>query len=145
VRGATPVPPLAAIAHVLEKKGMRIDSEQIGEAGGARDTLERLMAKKRRPTAIVAPDHVVRGLLSACELARLRVPEDLSIVSVCDAAAEAHNHKHGISSAMIDPHRMGRACGGAMLAWLSGARPAVRTRVQIAAFSPRSSTGPAPR
>lgn len=145
MRGATSVPPLRAIAHVLKKSGIRVDGEEVGGAGGARETLERVMSKKRRPTAIIAPDQVVRGLLAACEHARLRVPEDLSIVSVCDVAAETHNEKHGISSAVIDPHRMGRACGSAMLTWLSGARPAGRTRVQIAEFVPRASTGSPPR
>jgi DNA-binding LacI/PurR family transcriptional regulator len=65
------------------------------------------------------------------------VPGDISLISVNGIAADAYYRRHGISSVTIDPHRVGRAAGTRMLAWLAGSRPAQKIRVQTATFVAR--------
>jgi DNA-binding LacI/PurR family transcriptional regulator len=68
------------------------------------------------------------------------VPGDLAVVGLCDRAAEPYFEKHSVSTLSVDPHRMGRAAGSTMLAWLEGERPAQRTRVSTGTFTARRSS-----
>lgn len=143
MRGDAAAIPVSAISESLKAHGFAVDTV-VAETGGVREALSRLLAKKTRPSAIVAPDPTVRALMAACESAGVRVPRDLSIVSMCDVTAENYTKRNDLSSITIDPHRMGRGAGAAMLAWLAGSRPADKVRIQAAAFFARASTGPAP-
>jgi LacI family transcriptional regulator len=134
---------MTAIGESLKAQGFHLDHVDLSEAGGVREALAELMAKKLKPTAVVTQDPTTRGILSALKAMRLRAPEDVSVISICDITAEAHHKKHAISSVTIDPHRMGRASGSAMLAWLAGSRPADRVRVQAGSFVARGSSGAA--
>ena len=144
VRGAAAAIPVSAISELLKAHNFRVDTV-IAETGGVRDAVGELMARKARPTAIVAPDPTVRAVIAACEAGSVRVPGDVSVVSICDVTAETYHKRHDISSITIDPHRMGRGSGAAMLAWLAGSRPAEKVRIQAAGFFARASTGPARR
>jgi DNA-binding LacI/PurR family transcriptional regulator len=120
-----------------------VDAIEQSETEGMSDILAALRAKKTRPTAIIAPDPHVRGLIAACAAAGVRVPEDMSIVSISEIGADGYHRKHAISAVTVDPHRMGKAAGAAMLAWLAGSPPADKVRVQAASFIERGTTGPA--
>ena len=72
-------------------------------------------------------------------------PDGNTLWTLNDITTDSHHRRHGVSSITVDPHRMGRACGAAMLAWLAGSRPAARTLVQTATFQPRGTTGAAAR
>jgi LacI family transcriptional regulator len=133
-----------AIIEALKAQSIAVEQVERSDARGMSDTVAALMAKKQRPTVIVAADPDTRRLVGACEAAGIRVPEDVSIVSINEVQSEAYHRKHALSSVTIDPQRMGRAAGGTMLAWLGGSRPADKVRVQAAGFFPRASTGPAP-
>jgi len=135
--------PVNAISELLKARDFQVHP-LAAEAGGVREAVAHVMVKKHRPTVIVAPDPAVRAVLSACAASGVRVPEDLSVVCICDVSAEGYAKRRELSSVTIDPHRMGRASGAAMLAWLAGSRPAAKVRVQAAGFFARASTGAAP-
>jgi LacI family transcriptional regulator len=135
--------PQAAVEAGLKHAGLEVAEIAPSEADGMAAALAELLAMPLRPTAVVAVDPQSRGLLAACELARVAVPESLSLVSVNEAASDAHHRRHGLSAITVDPARMGRAAAAAMLGWLAGAPPAAHIRVQAASFIPRTTTGPA--
>jgi len=137
-------PAIAAIGEALKAASIHADWIAPSETGGMSETLTRLLGLAPRPTAVVAPDPHARGLLAACEAARVAVPQALSLVSIGEIGTDPGARKRGVSSLVIDPNRMGRAAAGAMLAWLAGSAPAGRISVQAAAWEPRVTTGPAP-
>jgi LacI family transcriptional regulator len=135
---------LNAVAEALKGQGAEVEVAAPSEAEGMSAFLAAQMTERPRPTAIVAPDPYVRGLHIACAAAGVSLPGDLSLVAVCEAAAEAYHRRHGLSTLAIDPQRLGRASAAAMLAWLAGARPADRIKVQAGAFTARATSGVAP-
>jgi DNA-binding LacI/PurR family transcriptional regulator len=135
---------LIAVAEALKAQGFQVETLEMAEGAGAADIVRSLMAKPGRPTVLLASDPTVRGVLSACVAIGVSVPGDISVLSLNDITSDSHHRRHGISSITVDPHRMGRACGAAMLAWLAGSRPAARTLVQSATFHIRATTGAAP-
>ncbi|MGD9891007.1 MAG: LacI family DNA-binding transcriptional regulator [Dehalococcoidia bacterium] len=130
-------PAMLAIAEALRAEDMHEDIVEPSAGLSSADLISSLMDGPGRATAVVAADPQARGLLAACRAAGARVPEDVSIISVNGIAADAYYRKHGISSVTIDPHRVGRAAGSYMLAWLAGSRPAQKIRVQTATFVAR--------
>ncbi len=142
IRSEVLTPATGAIIETLKSHEMPIEIVQPAEGEGIAAVLSGLMSKKQRSTAIVAQDPVVRGLLAACASSGLSVPDDLSVISVNDVAADPYHKRHGISSVIVDPHRIGRAAGGSMLAWLAGSRPSDRIRVQTGRFVARGTSGP---
>ena len=134
-----------AIAESLKAQGLLLDMIEPSDAEGMGDIIAALMAKKNRPTAIIAADPYTRGVITACAGANVRVPADLSIISISGINADSYYKKHAISAVTVDPHRMGRAAGAAMLGWLAGTRPADKIRVQAAIFTARATSGAAPR
>lgn len=137
--------PMAAIAEALKAHGQVVEIVETPPGAGMTETVRSLMAMPGRPTAVLTRDPAVRGLMVACAAQGVKVPDDLSVVSLNDITSESYHRKHAISSVTVDPHRMGKASGAAMLAWLAGSRPAERIRVQVASFYPRASIGAAPR
>ncbi len=133
--------PLHAIGEGLKAQGLVVEAAEATEADGMRGCLAALMARRHRPTAVIAADPHSRGLIAACEAAGIGVPGDLSITSLSEIAAEGYHRRHGISAVTIDPARMGRASAAAMLAWLAGDRPDARLAVEAATFAPRDTTG----
>lgn len=137
----SPSPALDAIGAALKRDGLVVEAITPTEAGGTRDVIAALAARKSRPTAIIAPDPLVRGMDAATAAAGLRIPDDLALVAIGETRAESHFSKHGVSALTVDPHHMGRAAGAAMLSWLGGTVPSARTQVQAATFTARASTG----
>jgi DNA-binding LacI/PurR family transcriptional regulator len=135
---------LRAIAAAAAQMSLALDWIAAADGGGTGEAVRALMANVPRPTAIVAVEPIARGLLAVCRSLDIAVPGRLSIVGVTEIGADRGNRKRGLSSLVIDPQRLGRATGGAMLAWLAGARPGGRTEVQAGSWLPRATTGPAP-
>ncbi len=133
----------SAIADSLKAQGFSTTIVEPRDAEGMSDVVASLLTKKTRSTAIVARDPHARGLIAACAALGVRVPRELSIVSICDDDTEPYHRKHGISSVTVDSDRIGRASGAAMLAWLAGSPPASKIHVQAAAFVPRGTTAAA--
>jgi LacI family transcriptional regulator len=132
-----------AITEALKAQGFVVEMVEATEADGMGGALGRLLANRPRPSVVIAADPQSRGLIAACAAHAVSVPGDLSIVSISEVGADAYHRRHAISAVAIDPQRMGRASGAAMLAWLAGARPADKIKVQAAQFTARASTGPA--
>ena len=130
-----------ALTRGLRELGLAVEVVTLSAAGGVRDALSGLISRPDRPTAILAPDPAVRALISVCAATGLAIPGDLSVISVCDISAEAHHRRAGLSAVMVDPHRMGRAAGAAMLDWLAGAPPDGRVGIQVATFTARKTSG----
>lgn len=142
VRSSPYRPHLLTVGRVLAEQGMHVDELVPSEVGGMRELLRTLLARPERPTAVVAADEQARALLSACAAARIRVPDDLSIVSLGRLAARGRQVSPELSRLTIDPHRLGRAAGAAMLGWLSGAAAVERLQIENGSFDARSTTGP---
>lgn len=142
VRGEAAAIPVSAISESLKAQGFAVETV-IAETGGVREAMEALLGKKSRPTVIIAPDPTVRAVVSSCEAVNVRVPQDISIVSICDVTAESYTKRNNLSSITIDPHRMGAGAGAAMLAWLGGTRPSDKVKIQAAGFFARGSVAQA--
>ncbi len=142
LRGEPRAPAVNAIADGLRAQGLSVELVETWESEGMRGVLAGLMARKPRPTAVVAPDPHARGLIAACAAAGVSVPRDLNVISISEIGAEGYHRRRGVSAVAIDPQRMGRASAAAMLAWLAGAKPADRIKVQAAQFTARATTGP---
>jgi LacI family transcriptional regulator len=133
-------PALDAIGVALKREDVAVEFLTPPETGGTRDVIAALAARKNRPTVIIAPDPLIRGMDAATAAAGLRIPQDLALVAIGETRAESHFIRHGVSALTVDPHHMGRAAGAAMLAWLTGTPPPARTQVQAATFTARGST-----
>lgn len=136
---------MASIGKALEAHGMRVEAIAPSEVGGMSAVLGALTAMVDRPTAVIAPRRHAYALLRACDDAGLRVPDDLSIVSLGGPRRRGRDAGRALSVLAIDPHRLGRAAGGAMLGWLAGTRPASNLRIENASFVAGATTGQAPK
>ncbi|MFI4935763.1 MAG: LacI family DNA-binding transcriptional regulator [Caulobacterales bacterium] len=133
-----------AIGEILKGEGLGVEAVEMAEGVGTAEIVRSLISRADRSTVVLVSDPAVRGVMAACAALGVETPGDLSLVSLNDITSGAYHRKHGLSSVTVDPQRMGRACGAAMLAWLAGSRPADRTQVQSATFHPRTTTGAAP-
>jgi LacI family transcriptional regulator len=136
---------LPSIGRALAARGLHVDEVATPEVGGLSEVLRELIARPERPTAVIAPPAHARGLLGACDAAGLRVPDDLSIVSVGGVGPPGRQPRRALSYLAIDPHRLGRAAGAAMLGWLAGVRPVSSLRVEHGSFVAGATSGPAPK
>jgi LacI family transcriptional regulator len=148
-------PQSATIIKALEARSLCVETLAPSEVGGMSEVLLGLMAKPERPTAVIAPRAHAHALLTVCDTAGIRVPDDLSIVRLGGPLSHGpgaalqpsggRDTDRALSYLAIDPHRLGRAAGGAMLGWLAGVQPVSRLRVENANFVARATTGPAPK
>ena len=136
---------LTAIGRALAARGVSVDEIATSELGGMSEMLTALIASSDRPTAVIAPGAQALALLAACDAAGLRVPHDLSIVGLVRDGADLRHARRAMSCLTVDPHRLGRAAGAAMLGWLAGARPEASLRVENGSFVARATTGKAPK
>jgi LacI family transcriptional regulator len=132
---------MATIEDALNARGMSVEELANSEVGGVGEVLARLTARRPRPSVVIAPAAQAHALLTACAAAGVRVPDDLNIISLGRIGARDHQAGRPLSYLAIDPPRVGRAAGGAMLGWLAGVRPANRLRVQFGSFVARATTG----
>lgn len=129
------------LVETLNSHGMRVEELPASEVGGMSELLASLMSRSKRPTVVIAAAAQAQALLSACDAAGVRVPEQLSLVSLSRLGDPRHEAERAMSYLAIDPHRVGRAAGSAMLGCLAGVRPPTKLRVQCATFVVRHTTG----
>lgn len=80
-----------------------------------RETGRALLQSADRPTAIfAASDYVAFGVVSACRVAGLRVPEDLSVVGAGDIEGDQHPNPF-LSTVRWDRQEIGRQAAAALL------------------------------
>jgi len=105
-----------------------------------------LMARRDRPTAIVAlyPDAV--AILEACNDLKISIPKEISLISIGDHGAHSAIGVRSLSAIRTNPGKLGRTAGALMLDWLAEGKalPAENT-IDIANWLERATTGPAPR
>lgn len=81
-----------AFVTAMEEKGLDASVVEQGnhQVDGGHDAMERLLARKRRPTAVLASnDMTAIGALGTLHEAGVRVPEELSIAGFDDIALSA--------------------------------------------------------
>lgn len=104
-----------------------------------------LMARRSRPTAIVAlyPDAV--AIMEACSDLKISIPKEISLISIGDHGAYPAMGTRSLSAIRTNPAMLGRAAGGLMLEWLNGKAPPAENTIDIASWAERATTGPAPK
>ncbi|MDH5673105.1 MAG: LacI family transcriptional regulator [Myxococcales bacterium] len=135
---------LSPVGCALSAQAIEVECFAIPEVGGMEGLLAALLGSPERPTAVVVPGPQTQALLTACQARGLRVPRDLSVVALGPIADTGMPAQRELSVLHIDPQRLGRAAGAAMLGWLAGVRPANRIGVEIGSFVAGATTGPAP-
>jgi LacI family transcriptional regulator len=129
-------------------KRMKVPMHRYGPTEGPFDAtsyLTQLLEEDDRPTAVVALYPEAVALVEACRELKVRVPNDLSIVSIGDHGAHSTLGMRTLSAIRTNPGRLGRAAGAVMLKWLGGTPPADQTTLDIATWLDRGTVGPAPR
>lgn len=110
--------------------------------GAAKQAMERLLALKQRPTAVVATNDVIAvGAMLACREAGIRIPEDISISGVDNTDLGA-TQTPGLTSVRTPIIEIGTAAADQLIARLEG-RPCERFQVLPTEIIHRQSTGPA--
>jgi LacI family transcriptional regulator len=142
----------ARLAAFREAFDHYVDSEQrplVLEAdfrleGGLR-AATRMLASRPRPTAVLAAnDWMAMGVLKVCRAAKLRVPDDISIVGFDDIAV-ADLTDPPLSTVCLPREELGRrAVEVLMLSLGSQSRAPADVRVHTR-FVPRGTTGPVHR
>lgn len=136
---------IAGMQEAIQGRG--IPDESISIAGslsaehGERAT-EQVLAMTPRPTAIVAGgNQVLAGCIRALQANRVRIPDDLSLVT-CDEVDLSVLHDPPIAAVARDTLLLGRTAAELLLERLDGGEP--RTVLLPTQFVARPSCGPAP-
>lgn len=107
--------------------------------------IEVVMSQESRPTAIIATEVLIPAIYQAIQRSGLRIPDDVSVVSLLDSAFN-QVLSPPVASVKIDDEHVGRASAAVMLEWLQGhAPPSPVTYVEDAIWVERGSIGPAPK
>ncbi len=106
------------------------------------DCVGRLAAADGAPTAVFAPYPTALQVLMACEQLGLRVPDDLSLITITDAEGAALL-RTPLSGVRTDFERLGHVAARAMLARLGGAVLDDIVVPDCITWIDRSSVGPA--
>ncbi len=134
---------LARIGRALAAHDIRVEPLACQDGGNMGELVRGAMARPDAPTALIALSTDAQALLAASDARGMRVPDEVSIVGVGTGSGGLAG-EGVLSHLLVDPHRLGRAVGMAMLSWLAGAAPAKRVAVEIGTWVPRATTGRAP-
>ncbi len=112
----------------------------------AYEAVHRLLQRAERPTAIVAMGtNILNDTLNAINACQLRIPQDISVVSIGDPDFAAH-HVPPISSLRVDLDQVAEVSAELLLSRMrEEAGEAPRTVHVKNTFVERASCGPAPR
>lgn len=132
--------------QALEAAGMAFDPELVasgpfGAAGGA-GAMTELLSRRAMPTAILVEyEELAYGALWAIERAGLRVPHDVSVVSIDDQEMAQF---HDLTTVAQDPREQGRIAARMLLQSLRADKgtPPVEPVVVPSRLVLRGSTGP---
>jgi LacI family transcriptional regulator len=129
----------------LQEQGFKIRDECIQYApislGAAKEAMERLLALRERPTAVVATNDVIAvGAMLACREAGVRIPEDISITGVDNTDLGA-TQTPGLTSVRTPIIEIGTAAADQLVSRLEGL-PCELFQVLPTAIVHRQSTGP---
>lgn len=141
---------LAGYRAVLEANGIRFDETLVATAGSTagpgREAAQRLLALPNRPTALFCfNDQMAMGAYQAAHLAGLRIPQDLSVVSIDNLELVADALLPGLTSVALPHYEMGRWAVQRLARELDGE---AGDREQLRMPCPlvlRQSVGPPPR
>ncbi len=135
-----------AYTQALESAGIDVEDELFvrvpwGAAGGA-EGMERLLSLREPPTAVFAhSDDLAYGALRVLRRAGLRVPQDMSVISIDDAPM---SDLLDLTTVRQDAGLQGRLAAETLLAILAG-RPYDRATLTPTRLIPRGSTAPPSR
>ncbi len=137
----------AGMRAALAQAGLHLDEADVRhgpiDLRAAADLTHELLARRPRPTALVATNDVFAvGAMIACREAHVRIPEDISITGVdnTDLGATQTPPLTSIRTPIVD---VGRAAGEQVIAQLEG-RPGDPFRTLPFEIVLRGSTGPPP-
>ncbi|MBB5018995.1 DNA-binding LacI/PurR family transcriptional regulator [Chitinivorax tropicus] len=124
-------------ARVLADPDLEIVLEpSANPAESAMVAMQQLMSRPDRPDAIFAyNDTTALACLHACQLARLRVPEDVSVVGFDDILQASHASP-ALTTLRVDKEKLGRAG----VSWLLSGQADVEHRILPVELVCRSST-----
>lgn len=132
----------------LAEAGLTLDAAHAQYApislAAAEDAMARLLAARRRPTAVLATNDVFAvGAMQACRKAGVRIPEDISITGVDNTDLGA-TQTPGLTSIRTPIIEIGSAAAEQLIARLEG-RPFKAFETFPIDIVHRGSTGPARR
>ena len=124
---------------------MPLIRHEIGEADtDAKAVLRKLMNRSPAPTAIVTLQAEAIRLHQAAEALRIKIPGDLSLVSIRDRSAPSPAASVKLATIHLDPSPMGKLAADVLKTWLIQGVPLDRDRrVEIGTWIERESVGPA--
>ena len=140
---------LAGYRATLAAHGIETDESLITISGSTtapgREAAARLLARDDRPTALFCfNDRMAMGAYQAAQAAGLRIPEDLSVVSIDNFELVADALLPGLTSIALPHYEMGRWAIERLAAELAGEGEPEQIRMHCP-LVPRQSVGPPPR
>lgn len=137
---------LAGYEAALRAAGIQPDAVLVSEAGytlegGVRAT-EAMLAAKRRPTAILAATVMSgSGALKALHAAGVRVPDDMSVMSIHDLPIAEMLHPP-LTALRLPLQEMGKVAANGLIDLIEGRTKAVSRLLKPEALVVRASTAP---
>ncbi|MET0480496.1 MAG: LacI family DNA-binding transcriptional regulator [Mycetocola sp.] len=140
---------MAGYRATLAAHGIPFDESMVttssSTTGPGREAAERLLANPEPPTALFCfNDRMAMGAYQAAQLAGLRIPDDLSIVSVDNFELVAEALLPGLTSVALPHYEMGRWAIERLAIELAGATEPQQIRMHCPLVE-RQSVGPPPR
>lgn len=136
---------IAGMTEAVAARGIKDETTSLVgslSAEHGEKSTEQLLAMRPRPTAIVAGgNQVLAGCVRALVRNRIKVPDDISLVT-CDEVDLSELHDPPIASVARDTLLLGRTAAELLLERLAGGEP--RTVLLPTAFTARPSCGPVP-
>jgi LacI family transcriptional regulator len=130
-------------ANGIELKDSHLQFAPIDLSAGM-GAMNRLLALRERPTAVLATNDVVAvGALMACRAAGVGVPDEISITGVDNTDLGA-TQTPGLTSIRTPIQELGRLAGSYLTARLEGSEVEIPRELPFEIVV-RGSTGPAPR
>lgn len=137
---------LAAFSHALGDAGVPLDPALIAETNftpaEAAERARAFLSRVDRPTAIACSgDLIAQGALAAARQLGLRVPEDLSLVSLCSLPASPVPGS-GMAAVVSDFDQAGATAARLLLDLIGGAPAPERPTLLPTTFDPGASLAP---